>query len=49
MTDFGRVPLLDVEEEKSDKEIFDKINAIKTNIWQSTQRRNGIGADDLIK
>tara|TARA_R110000765_G_scaffold423513_1_gene532519 strand:+ start:249 stop:1025 length:777 start_codon:yes stop_codon:yes gene_type:complete len=24
MTDFGRVPLLDVEEEKSDKEIFDK-------------------------
>ena len=32
-----------------DKEIFDKINAIKTNIWQSTQRRNGIGADDLIK
>ena len=24
MTDFGRVPLLNVEEEKSDKEIFDK-------------------------
>lgn len=30
MTDFGRVPILNVEEEKSDKEIFDKPQAKAT-------------------
>ena len=30
-----------------DKVIFDKISALKTDIWKSTHRRNGIGADDF--
>jgi hypothetical protein len=31
-----------------DQIIFDKINALKTDIWKSTHRRNGIGADDFV-
>jgi hypothetical protein len=31
-----------------DKELYDKISAIKTNIWGSTKRRNGAGGDAYI-